>query len=255
MDMIPSHSSKTVVISGGGTGIGLEIVRGYLSEGANVVLAGRRQDILEHSVEALTTADTEYKEQLLAVRADMSREQDVIHLFGQARDRFSAIHILINNAGMWIEKSLLQCTDEDIDSMFHNNLKSTILGTKIAASQLEEGGSVVNISSFAAVMAIHSASLYSTYKAALIQFTKSSASELAERDIRVNCIIPGVINTPMTADYISEHHDRLIKPIAMKRLGHPSEIASGVLFLTSAKASYITGDSIHITGGKYLTQL
>ena len=132
---------------------------------------------------------------------------------------------------------------------------STILGTKVAASQLEEGGSVVNISSFAAVMAIHSASLYSTYKAALIQFTKSSASELAERDIRVNCIIPGVINTPMTADYISEHHDRLIKPIAMKRLGHPSEIASGVLFLTSDKASYITGDSIHITGGKYLTQL
>jgi len=81
--MIPSHSSKTVVISGGGTGIGLEIVRGYLSEGANVVLAGRRQDILENSVGALTTADTEYKAQLLAVRADMSREQDVIHLFSQ----------------------------------------------------------------------------------------------------------------------------------------------------------------------------
>ncbi len=246
---------QTVIVTGGGTGIGLEVVKAYLYEGANVVLSGRRNKILDESIKTLTKTNEEYKGRLLAVKSDMSREKEVINLFKQAKNKFSSIYGLINNAGVWSETPLLQCTTEEIDSMFNNNLKSTILGTKIAGGELEESGSVINIGSFAGVMPINSASLYSTYKSAIIQFTKSAASELAEKNIRVNCVIPGVVRTPMTDDYINKNYDRLIKPISLKRLGTPKEIADGVLFLSSEKASYITGVSLEITGGKYLTQV
>ena len=248
-------SNKTVIVTGGGTGIGLEIVKAYLDEGANVVLCGRRNKILNESIETLTKTNEKYIGRLFAVKSDMSREKEVINLFKQAKEKFSSIYTLINNAGVWSETSLLQCTTEEIDSMFNNNLKSTILGTKIAGGELEESGSVINIGSFAGVMPINLASLYSTYKAAIIQFTKSAASELAEKNIRVNCVIPGVVRTPMTDDYINRNYDRLIKPISLKRLGTPQEIAAGILFLSAEKASYITGISLEITGGKYLTQL
>ena len=86
--------------------------------------------------------------------------------------------------------------------------------------------------------------------------TRYLAAYWGEKNIRVNCVIPGVVKTPMTDDYIAKHYDRLIKPISLKRFGTPQEIAAGVLFLTSEKkASYITGISLEITGGKYLTQL
>jgi len=250
-----SYLKKTVIVTGGGTGIGLEIVKAYLDEGANVVLSGRREENLKKSIKSLIKSEEKYIERLLSVKSDMSNEKQVINLFNRANEKFSSIHILINNAGVWIETPLLQCTSDEIDFTFNNNLKATILGTKIAGEALNTGGSIVNIGSFAGILSIKSASLYSTYKAAVGHFTKAAASELAEKNIRVNCVIPGVIRTPMTNDYITKHYERLITPISLKRLGTPQEIAAGVLFLTSEKASYITGISLEITGGKYLTQL
>ncbi len=250
-----NFSNKTVIVTGGGTGIGLEIVKAYMEDGANVVLCGRREEILKKSINELIKSEEKYKDRLITVKTDMSDEKQVINLFNQAKEKFSSIHILINNAGVWTETPLLQCTSDEIDFTFNNNLKTTILGTKIAGEEIHDGGSIVNIGSFAGILSIKSASLYSTYKAAVGQFTKSAASELAEKNIRVNCVIPGVVRTTMTDDYINKHYDRLIKPISLKRLGTPQEIAAGVLFLTSEKASYITGISLEITGGKYLTQL
>ena len=247
---------QTVIVTGGGTGIGLEIVKAYLDEGANVVLSGRREETLKKSIKSLIKFKEKNKERLLSVKSDMSDEKQVINLFKRAKEKFSSIHILINNAGVWSETPLSQCTSKEIDFTFNNNLKTTILGTKIAGEKLTTGGSIVNIGSFASILSIKSASLYSTYKAAVGHFTKSAAAELAEKNIRVNCVIPGVVKTPMTDDYIAKHYDRLIKPISLKRFGTPQEIAAGVLFLTSEKkASYITGISLEITGGKYLTQL
>ena len=250
-----SYINKTVIITGGGTGIGLSIVKAYLNEGANVVICGRREAILEKSVKSLIKIKEEYQDRLFSVKADMSDDKQVINLFKRAKENFSSINILINNAGVWNETPLLECTSDEIDFTFNNNLKSTILGTKIAGGELEEGGSIINIGSFAGVLSIKSASLYSTYKAAISHFTKSAASELAERNIRVNCVIPGVIKTPMTDDYINKHFSRLIKPISLKRLGTPEEVVAGVVFLSSENASYITGVSLEITGGKYLTQV
>ena len=234
------YLNKTIIITGGGTGIGLEIGKAYLNEGANVVISGRRREILDKTLKNITKSNEKYKMRLLAVKSDMSKEKEVINLFKRAKEKFSSIHAIINNAGCWSETSLLQCTSKEIDNMFNNNLKSTILGTKIAGDFIDKGGSIINIGSFAGIMSIKSASLYSTYKAAIIQFTQSAASEFANLNIRVNCVIPGVIKTPMTNDYIAEHHDRLIKSIAMKRFGDPSEIAFGVLFLTSHKVPILS---------------
>ena len=234
-----NFSNQTVIVTGGGTGIGLAIVKAYLDQGANVVICGRREAILEKSVKSLIKIKEEYQDRLFSVKADMSVDKQVINLFKRAKENFSSINILINNAGVWNETPLLECTSDEIDFTFNNNLKSTILGTKIAGEKLKSGGSIVNIGSFAGILSIKSASLYSTYKAAVCHFTKSAAAELAEKNIRVNCVIPGVVKTPMTDDYIAKHYDRLIKPISLKRFGTPQEIAAGVLFLTSEIATII----------------
>jgi len=116
-------------------------------------------------------------------------------------------------------------------------------------------GVIINLGSFAGVLPMKNASIYSLLKSSINAFTKSSASELASKDIRVNCIIPGVVRTPMTSKYIDENYNKIIKPIAMERVGDPSEIANAILFLCSDLASYITGTTLEVTGGKYLTQL
>ena len=247
--------NQTVIISGGATGLGRSLVQAYLSEGANVAICGRREKILKEAVKDLISTEKKYKDRIISIKADMSVEEQVVDLFDQVKEKFSSVNIMVNNAGSWSELPLADCNPREVDLMFNNNLRSTILGTKIAGMNLLCGGSIINLGSYSGVISIKSASLYSTFKAAVSHFTKSAASELAEKGIRVNCVIPGVIKTPMTEEYISEHFDRLIQPISLKRLGTPEEVADGVIFLSSENASYITGISLEITGGKYLTQI
>tara|TARA_Y100000816_G_C26097868_1_gene581297 strand:- start:482 stop:1240 length:759 start_codon:yes stop_codon:yes gene_type:complete len=247
--------NQTVIVSGGATGLGRSLVQAYLSEGANVVICGRREQILKEAVKDLILTEKKYKDRIISIKTDMSVEEQVVNLFDQAKEKFSSVNIMVNNAGSWSELPLADCNSREIDLMFNNNLRSTILGTKIAGMNLLCGGSIINFGSYSGIISIKSASLYSTFKAAVSHFTRSAASELAEKGIRVNCVIPGVIKTPMTEQYISDHFDRLIEPISLKRLGTPEEVADGVIFLSSENASYITGISLEITGGKYLTQV
>ena len=114
--------------------------------------------------------------------------------------------------------------------------------------------SIINISSFAGIMPQKKSSIYACLKAAIINFTKSSASELAQYGIRVNCITPGVINTNMTKEYIEKNKNNLLKPISLNRFGKMKEVANGIIFLSSEYANYINGENLCITGGKYLTQ-
>ena len=250
-----NFNKKTVIISGGGSGIGFEVARIFLAYDANVVICGRRETVLEKSIKKLIDIDNGYNSRLACLKTDMSNEHQVEELFEYTKKKFSAVNILINNAGLWRETSLLECSSEEMDLMYNNVLKTTILGTKIGGKMLSEYGSIINIGSFSGILSIKSASMYSTFKASINHFTKSAASELAYKNIRVNCVIPGVIKTPMTEEYINTHYDRLIKPISLKRFGTLKEVAMGILFLASSNASYITGVSLEITGGKYLTQV
>jgi NAD(P)-dependent dehydrogenase (short-subunit alcohol dehydrogenase family) len=185
----------------------------------------------------------------------MSNEQSVNDLFQTVQSTFNNIDILINNCGTWTLDVISKLENDVIDKHYNNILKSTILGTKYAAKYMNKGGVIINIGSFAGILSMKNASLYSSFKSAINTFTKSSAEELGEKSIRVNCVVPGVIRTPMTSQYIDDNYNKIIKPIALGRVGSCEEVANGVLFLCSDLASYITGVILEITGGKYATQL
>ena len=247
-----NFSNQTVIVTGGGTGIGLSIVKAYLDEGANVVICGRREAILEKSVKSLIKIKEEYQDRLFSVKADMSVDKQVINLFKRAKENFSSINILINNAGVWSETPLLKCSSDEIDLIFNNNLKATILGTKIAGATLINGGAIINIGSFAGVLSIRSASLYSTFKAAISHFTKSAASELAERNIRVNCVAPGHVYGafPNRMKKMDDDWRKLRKkagPLGTE--GTAWDVGWAVVYLASDESEFVTGTLNLIDGG------
>ena len=137
--------------------------------------------------------------------------------------------------------------------MHDNNFLPLVLGCKIMPSFMSKG-SIVNLSSFASLMPMENGSIYSSYKSAAITFTKSAAAELSRKGIRANIVTPGVIETPMTKSYISKNKDKLLEPIPLNRIGKPEDVVGPVLFLCSRHASYITGENIIISGGKYIIQ-
>ena len=194
------------------------------------------------------------EDNIISLTCDMSNEQSVNDLFQTVQSTFNNIDILINNCGIWSLGSINELKDSEIDAHFNNILKSTILATKYAAAHLGESGAIVNVGSFAGILPMKNASIYSSFKSAINVFTRSSATELGKLGIRVNCITPGVIRTPMTSQYIDDNYDKIIEPIALGRVGSCEEISNAVLFLCSDLASYITGTVLEITGGKFMTQ-
>ena len=248
-------SGKGVIVTGGGSGLGFVIARSFVECGAGVVIVGRRRDVLDKAVKELENKIQDSSGSIASVQADMSTAADVDRLFREAVELLPGVDVLVNGAGSWSLHPLPDLKEDEIDRLFQNNYKSVVLGTQAAARHLNKGGAVINFGSFAGQMAMKDSSLYSSLKTAVASFTKSAASELAINNIRVNCVIPGVIRTPMTSDYIDENLERILAPIPMKRVGSEDEVANGVLFLASDLASYITGTSLEITGGKYSTQL
>jgi len=250
-----NFNGKTIVITGGATGIGFVIAKTFSQLGANVVICGRKESKLKKAEESLVNSRNIIQKKIMSVVCDMSQEIEVTLLIDKILQKFFSVDVFINNAGVWSLMSILELTGEDIDYAYNNILKSTIIGTKIAASAMNKnGGSIINIGSFAGLLAQKHASLYACFKTAIVSFTKSAAAELAEQNIRVNCVTPGVIRTPMTDDYINENYQRLIQPISLKRIGMAEEVANGVVFFASEYSSYITGENLCITGGKYLIQ-
>ncbi len=247
-------TDKTVIVTGGGTGIGFEIAKSFVLCGAKVTIAGRRKDVLEEALLQIKKKIPKSEDNIISLTCDMSNEQSVNDLFQTVQSTFNNIDILINNCGTWSLGSINELKDSEIDAHFNNILKSTILGTKFASAYLEEFGAIVNVGSFAGILPMKNASIYSSFKSAINVFTKSSATEFGKLGIRVNCITPGVIRTPMTSQYIDDNYDKIIEPIALGRVGSCKEVANAVLFLCSDLASYITGTVLEITGGKYMIQ-
>jgi 3-oxoacyl-[acyl-carrier protein] reductase len=249
--------SKVVIISGGSSGIGYETAGLFVKRSHNVIISGRNR-------QKLSDAHKRLKEQypegnILSYPADMSNLVEANELFQYATTNYGRINIFINCCGVWSSKSLLEISSKDIDDSFNNNLKSVIAPTVIAAQFMKsidhnEHNHIVNIGSFAGYMPRNNASLYSCFKSGIINFTRSSANELIQYGIKVNCVVPGVIDTDMTHDSIEQHEQELTQSISMKRVGYPSEISSVIYWLTTPDSSYINGASIHIDGGKYLTQ-
>ena len=250
-----NFSKKVVLVSGGGAGIGLTIAKSFLVSGANVVITGRREEVLEKASQTLVKELGDIDKRFTFMSCDMSELSSVENVASNTLKQFGKLDILVNNSGVWSTKKIVDISEDEITYNFENILKSTIIGTQVAANSMEKNGVIINIGSFAGIMPMKNASLYSSFKSSINSFTKSAATELASLNIRVNCVLPGVIRTSMTSEYIDDNYEKLISAIPLNRIGTTEEVANSVLFLCSDLASYITGAILEVTGGKYITQM
>ena len=252
-----NYKNKTVLVTGGASGIGLEIANRFFELGANIILCGRDSMKFESAKSKITNQNPNSKGVVLTYQCNMSDEESVNKMVTSVKNHFSHINILVNNCSTWFSSPIINLNTKELDEAYCNILKSTIISTKNFAQFMEnnEGyNSIINISSFAGTMPQKHASIYACLKAAIINFTKSAASELIDLGIRVNCITPGVIDTDMTNDYIKTNNKKLLNPISMGRFGEMEDVANLVSFLCSRYANYINGENIFITGGKYIVQ-
>lgn len=245
---------KVAIVTGGGTGIGSGISRALAQAGAKVVIAQPNREAGEKAVRELSQSGAE----VMFVPADIRHREQVQAMVQDTIEKFGKIDILVNNAaltGPAVIAPFLDCTDESLDQIVDVNLKGTfICSQEVARRMVEQGGSIINVSSVGAFAAQEGASVYCATKAAVVALTQATALELAASGIRVNCIAPGLIQTESNQNVHEEMRDRgisgrYLRPIPLNRPGTPEEIGSAVVFLASEGAAYITGATIVIDGG------
>lgn len=236
-------SGKTAVITGASAGIGAAIAERFAEEGASVLLT----DISEEGGLALA--------QRLGqrfLRADMASTADRNALFEDVASAWGRLDILVNNAGIMRAAELDELTEEDFDRIIAVNVKAATFATQAAARLMQKGGSIINMSSINAVLAIPNQIPYAISKGAIRQLTNVTAVALAPRGIRVNAIGPGTIMTELGKSVLAgeEQRHRVLSRTPLGRIGEPGEIASIAAFLASDEASYITGQTIYADGGR-----
>jgi len=240
---------KVVVVTGGSRGIGLELARNFLAQGARVVICGRKQEKLAAAVEKLGGG-----ERLLALPAHVAREEDVETLFDTAVSRFGGLDVLINNVGM----NLLTTSVADADlavwnKIIEGNLTGAFLCSRKAARIMREKkrGKIVSISSLAGAKASPGMGIYGIAKAGLDMLTQVLASELAPFNIQVNAIAPGVVRTDFSKPFWSTPAicEQIVKAIPVGRIAETADLVPIVLMLASGYADYITGQTIMVDGG------
>ncbi len=246
-----NFDNKLTVVAGGNSGIGLEIARGFYESGSDVIILGRNNKKNLKAVKDIK--ENNQQKALKSYVCDLSKEKKFSEVAKNIYKNYGRIDNFINCVGLWKVSPISKVTSLGIKEMHDNNFLPLVLGTKIISPFMSKG-SIVNLSSFAYLMPMKEGSIYSSYKAAAVTFTKSAADELSKRGIRVNIVTPGVIDTPMTRSHIVKNKRELIRPISLNRIGLPSEIVGPVLFLCSNDSSYITGENLIISGGKYITQ-
>lgn len=239
---------KTAVVTGGSKGIGFAIARTFLEEGANVYICARRADEVEAAVRELGAYGN-----IAGTTADMTVEDDVYRTAEEAYSRFGSLDCWINNVGASFPKDGAEYRAQDIEKITKVCFFSTVYGTQAAFRYMKRsGGSIVNISSLAARCGTVGAStLYGPLKSAVIKLAVSYAGEYAAYGIRVNSVLPGFTATPavaanIKADYLKRNADDTL----LRRVAVPEEIAAPVVFLCGSRASYITGTSLEVSGGR-----
>jgi 3-oxoacyl-[acyl-carrier protein] reductase len=244
--MMPSLdlSGKTAFVTGSTRGIGREIARTLHAAGAKVAIVGRE-------LERAQSVASEWPDRAAGVACDVAKSDQVDAAIAAAESQLGPIDILVNNAGLTRDNILLRLTEDDWDAVLDANLKGAFHTTRtvIKGMMKRRSGRIINISSVVGLMGNKGQANYAASKAGLIGFTKSVAREYASRNILVNCIAPGFIDTDMTASLPDAARASLLEEIALGRLGRPEDVAGTVLFLASDLAAYITGQVLVVDGG------
>lgn len=243
-------SGKVAVVTGAGSGIGVEIARRFAQEGASVVLA----DINRVAIEEVAT---ECGPDALAVEVDVADGEAVAALFEDVRERFGGVDVLANNAGVTLVGAVDEVEEEAWDRGFDVNVKGVFLMMKAAWPLLVErsGGSIINMGSAAGLEGVPRNLGYCATKAAVVLMTRSSALDGGPLGIRVNCVCPGFVDTPMTEQFFANDDDPAAAREAAEanhpigRLGRPKDIADAYVYLASDEASWVTGVALKVDGG------
>ena len=238
---------KVVVITGGNRGIGLAISKRFVNEGARVALIGTRPESVDPVVSEFTAAGADVKGYALNV-AD---REAVESTFKQITQDFGTVDVLVNNAGVTRDTLLMRMKEEDWDTVIDINLKGAFNCLKAVTRTMMKArsGRIINISSVVGQTGNPGQANYSASKAGLFGLTKSAAKELASRNITVNAIAPGYIDTEMTDAISDEARDAFLKNIPLARAGQGEEVAAAIAFLASDDAAYITGQTVNVDGG------
>lgn len=242
-----SLEGKRALITGGGTGIGLAIASAFVAAGAQIVIAGRREDVLRQAAESLG-------ERCGIKVLDVG---DVEHLPAQVaavQGYLGPIDILVNNAGINLKKPSLELSNDEFDSIIHANLSGLFALSREVGKEMAQrkSGCILNITSMAAMYGLPKVAAYSASKTAVLGLTRQLAVEWAPLGIRVNAIAPGFIYSDMTAKALNTDPERKARVFArtpMGRMGQASEVATAAVFLCSDAASFITGVNLPVDGG------
>jgi 3-oxoacyl-[acyl-carrier protein] reductase len=239
---------KVALITGGGRGIGRSIALTFSKQGAHIVICGRNEGTLQAVAKEI--ADQTGLKTLMSV-CDVAKSDQVIATVKKTLDTFSRIDILVNNAGVTRDQLIAMMSERDWDEVLTTNLKSAFLFIKTVTRPMlrQRSGRIINIASVIGITGNAGQANYAAAKGGMIALTKSAAKELARRNITVNAIAPGFIETAMTTSIRADAREALLKEIPVGRFGTPDDVAQATAYLASDEASYITGQVIHVCGG------
>ena len=244
---------RVVLVTGGSSGIGYAAAKAFLEEGARVSITGRNAARLQRAEAELARHGT-----LLAIRGDVSKAADAKRMVAETTKRLGPIDVLVNNAGIYINKPVEAFSEREYDEVMDINMKGAFLCTKYAIAGMvrRKRGAIVNVASDSGLVGTAGSSVYCASKGAMVLFTKAVALDHAQDGIRVNVICPGEVRTPMlerdaaeSGRGFEEYYRRLVEPIPMQRAATADEVARGILFLASEDASFMTGAALSVDGG------
>jgi 3-oxoacyl-[acyl-carrier protein] reductase len=235
---------KNVLITGATGGIGSAILDIFYKSGFNIIASGTNEDKLKK-------LQNKYSDRVSTIKCDLSDENQINHLVSQAQSSCDSIDILINNAGITKDNVFLRMQKDQWDDVINVNLNSNFFLTKLVIKGMikKRWGRIINITSVVAKMGNAGQANYVASKSAIEGFSRTLAQEVASRNITINCVAPGFIDTDILSTIEPEKLADMTKNIPVGRIGTPEDVSNAVFFLSSEESSYITGQVIHVNGG------
>jgi NAD(P)-dependent dehydrogenase (short-subunit alcohol dehydrogenase family) len=245
---VKRFEGKVALVTGGNSGIGLATAKRLREEGATLLITGRDARSLDGAVGAIGPGT-------IGVRADVARLADIDLMFAEAKLRLGKVDVLVANAGIARFGLFAASSEEIFDELFAVNVKGVYFTIQKALPYLNDGASIVLMTSIASTRGTPNMGVYAATKAAVRSFARTAARELLSRNIRVNAVAPGPISTPIIdrsgigSDQAASYRATVATRVPMGRMGQPEEVASAVVFLASADSAYITGVELNVDGG------